>query len=423
MKRKGKTYFLRIEVVPVHKPLKAQAEFVPHHKTLMILGIIFVAINLRPAITAAGPLIGTIQADLQISSSAAGLLTTLPLLAFAFLSPLAPSLGHKQGNERIILAGLLVLFVGIVLRSFGLVPGLFLGTALIGAGIAVCNVLLPALIKQNYPAQVGLLTGLYSTTMAASAGLAAGLSAPLAFQFNLGWSYSLLVWGACALAALFIWLPQVNLRPTSQAQKVEAVSSPALWRSGLAWLVTFYMGSQSLLFYCIITWLPEILVSKGMAISTAGWMLAYMQFVGLPATFIAPVLANRFKHQKWLASSTGVLVLVGIAGLWLDASLKLVLLWMLLIAIGSGAALSLALTLIGLRSQNPQQASHLSGMAQSVGYLFAAIGPVLLGALYDLTQSWTPAILFLMATAMIISLTGLGAGRNQYVLQHEKQAS
>jgi CP family cyanate transporter-like MFS transporter len=307
--------------------------------------------------------------------------------------------------------------MGIVLRSLGLVPGLFIGTALIGAGIAVSNVILPGLIKHYFPHQVGLLTSLYTTVMALSAGIASGLSAPLAFQLDLGWQYALLIWGACAFLALVIWLPFTRLKPDIKPGAVQTQSSfGPMWRSALAWQVTFYMGSQSLLFYSLNTWLPEILISKGMEVTAAGWLLAYMQFIGLPATFLAPVLANRFTDQKWLAASTGLFIMVGLVGLLLDPSLTLVIVWVSLVAIGSGAAVSLALTLMGLRSQTAQQAAQLSGMAQSIGYLLAAVGPVLLGALFDLTHSWSLPIILLIINGLFLSVTGLGAGRDRYVL-------
>lgn len=407
------------EGIAMLEPLKAErdikAKTFPLNKMLLILGIVFIALNLRPAITAVGPLIGAIQTDLSISSGLAGLLTTLPLLAFAFFSPLTPAISRRYGMERVIFVGILLLTGGILLRSLGHVATLFTGTVLIGAGIAVANVLLPSVIRKHFHRHVGYLTSLYTTAMGITAGLASGLSAPLAFQYGWGWQAALLFWGGAAFVALLIWLPQISHKPDLSPAPSVAPSEKTVWRSPLAWQVTLYMGSQSLLYYCLITWLPEILMDKGVPISQASWMLAIMQFVGMPSSLLIPVLAHRFKHQKGLALFTGLSMFCGVLGLWLDQALHWLLLWIILIALGSGGAISLALTMIGLRSRSAQQAAQLSGMAQAVGYLLAAVGPVLLGSLYDLTQTWTPALLLLMAASLFIGLIGLGAGRNRQV--------
>ena len=387
----------------------------PLSKIFLILGIVCIALNLRPAITAVGPLIGTIKEDLAISSGLAGLLTTLPLLAFALFSPVTPTISRLYGMERVIFAGVGLLVIGIFLRSLGFVSTLFVGTVFIGVGIAVGNVLLPSVIRKYFHHHVGILTSLYTTAMITTAGLASGFSAPLAFQYGWGWQNALLFWGGLALIALLAWAPQIRFTPESQPTLKSTSSEKTVWRSPLAWQVTLYMGSQSFLYYCLITWLPEILMDKGVSVSQASWMLAIMQFVGLPSTILIPVLAHRFKHQKGLALFTGLTMFFGVLGIWLDNSLKLLLLWIILIAIGSGGSISLALTMIGLRSRSAQQAAQLSGMAQSVGYLLAAVGPVLLGFLHDLTLSWLPALFLLMFVALFLGLIGLGAGRNKWV--------
>ncbi|AUZ28543.1 CynX/NimT family MFS transporter [Bacillus cabrialesii] len=395
----------------------------PKHKNIqsfwLITGIIFIAFNLRPAITSVGPVISSIRADLHMSNGTAGFLTALPLLSFAVLSPLAPKFGQRLGNERTLWLGLLMLLIGILLRSAGVTWALFAGTALIGIGIAIGNVLLPSLIKHKYPEKSGIMISLYTTSMCIFAALASGVSVPLAAQMGGGWKQAFLLWGVVALLALLIWIPQLRHRDT--ANKAVKLQTSSIWFSKMAWHVTIFMGLQSFLFYSSIAWFPEILRSHGMDTSTAGWMVSLMQFASLPFTFLTPVLADRMKHQRGIAAGLTAVYLIGLCGLLAGGSHILLAIWMIIIGIGQGSSISLALTLIGLRSENAQQAAALSGMSQSFGYLLAAIGPIFVGYLFDQTHSWTMPIVLLIAALILMGAAGLGAGRDQYILQTQKQ--
>ncbi|MBT2709022.1 MFS transporter [Bacillus sp. ISL-47] len=381
--------------------------------TVLIVGIIFVAFNLRPGITAVGPLISSIRYDMGISNGLAGLLTTLPLLAFAFLSPFAPRIAQRFGNEKSILGGLAVLGAGIIIRS---TISLFLGTALVGMGIAICNVLLPGIVKERF-GKVGLLTGVYTFSMGLWAGLAPGLSVPLAETWEIGWSWSLSVWIILVVIAILIWLPQLKARKENTDRQRAVSSSSSLWQSCVAWQVTLFMGLQSLVYFSFITWLPEILNDRGFNIETAGWMVTLMQFSGLPANFIIPVLADRLPNQKAIAVGIGVFCTAGITGLLLNINSFIIIGSIILIGIALGAAISHSLTLIGLRAANAKQAAELSGMAQSVGYLLAALGPFLIGFIYDFFHAWTLPLILLVIVTIVFTLAGVGAGRNQYVLE------
>src|SRR5215217_9094746 len=233
---------------------------------IFVVGILLLAANLRPALTGVAPLIGEIRADTGISNGAAGLLTTLPLLAFALLSPVAPRVARRFGLEGVLLASLLVLAAGILLRWVGTVAALFLGTAILGAAIAFGNVLLPGLVKREFPERAGLMTSIYSTSLGISAALAAGVSVPLTKLDGIGWRGALAVWALPALLAGVAWLPQLGRsdRPADPSAR----NSPGvrdLWRSPLAWQVTLFMGLQSLSYYVTLTWLPEILQAEGMS--------------------------------------------------------------------------------------------------------------------------------------------------------------
>ncbi|MFC0611608.1 CynX/NimT family MFS transporter [Scopulibacillus daqui] len=396
-----------------HNQTKKAASFKRKH-ILIILGIMLLAANLRPALTSVGPLVSSIRGDLHLSNSAAGLITTLPLIAFAVMSPLAPKLGKKFGNERALFAALIFLILGLLVRSSASSSLLFIGTAVLGLAIAVCNVLLPGLIKQQFSEKVGLMTGIYTTAMGCFAALASGVSVPLAHGLGFGWRGSLVCWTVLAAVTAIIWMPQLRNHDKPNQKTTNRGEAGGLWRSPLAWQVTLFMGLQSLGFYVTVAWLPVILHDRGLSVTTAGWMLSLLQFISVPANFLMPIIADRLPHQKWLAAITSCFYIFGFGGLMISST-SLVLVWVVLIGLGQGSAISLALLLFGLRTQNAQQASELSGMAQSIGYLLAAVGPFLFGFLRDLTHTWVMPLSFLVITSVIMLISGIGAGRNKYV--------
>ena len=388
---------------------------------LLVAGIVLAAANLRGALTSVGPLVGEIRADTGISGGAAGLLTTLPLLCFAALSLLAPALARRFGMERVLTGSLLLLVAGIALRSAPPVAALFSGTVVLGLAIAVGNVLLPSLVKRDFPAHTGLLTGVYITVMNSGAALGAGVSVPLARQGDFGWRGALGVWALLALVAAIVWLFLLRGgRPVGSA----AAATPrgersygGLWRSPLAWRITLFMGLQSVVFYASIAWLPEVLQGDGLGAAQAGWMVSLMQFVGIPAALFAPILAGRRPSQRGFLAAAALLSGAGILGLLLQggAGGAATVLWVSLLGLGQGASISLALILFALRTTDAGEAAALSGMAQSAGYLLAAAGPLLFGVLHDLTQSWSLPLALLFAVAMGLLFAGLGAGRDAYV--------
>ena len=382
---------------------------------LLVLGIMLLAANLRPALTSVAPLIGQIRTDTGISSGVAGLLTTLPLLAFGVLSPIAPRLARRFGMERVLLASMLVLAAGILLRSVGAEVALFLGTIVLGAAIAVGNVLLPGLVKGEFPERVGLMTSTYSSALAISAAIAAGVSFPITQQTGIGWRASLALWALLALVAAVTWLPQIRSARPASASAETSLGISGLWRSALAWQVTLFMGLQSLGYYAVLTWLPEILQEEaGISAAWAGWMLALAQAVGIASMFLAPMLAGRRPSQWGVVVAAVTLAGTGTLGL-LVAAATATTLWVVLLGLGQGACFSLALTFFALRAADSEHAAALSGMAQSIGYLLAAVGPSLFGVLRDATQSWAVPLALLFAIAVGLLITGLGAARDTHV--------
>ncbi|HZB81720.1 MAG TPA: MFS transporter [Rubrobacteraceae bacterium] len=384
-------------------------------EVLLVLGFVLLAANLRPALTSVAPLIGQIRSDTEISNGVAGLLTTLPLLAFSVLSPAAPRLARWFGTERMLLVSMLVLAAGILLRSAGEVATLFLGTAILGAAIAVGNVLLPSLVKREFPERVGLMTSIYSAALGFSAAIAAGASFPIAQQTAIGWQASLALWALLALVAAAAWLPQIRSARRASASTETSQGVSGLWRSPLAWQVTLFMGLQSLAYYVVLTWLPEILQEVGgMSASLAGWMLALAQVVGIASMFLAPVLADRRPSQYGIVLVAVTLAGAGTLGLLVAASTATAL-WVVLLGLGQGACFSLALTFFALRAPDSEHSAALSGMAQSMGYLLAMGGPFLFGVLRDVTQAWTVPLVLLFAVAVCLLITGLGAARDVHV--------
>jgi MFS transporter, CP family, cyanate transporter len=382
---------------------------------LLLLGIVLLAANLRPALTGVAPLIGQIRADTGISNGVAGLLTTLPLLAFGLLSPIAPHVARRFGMERVLLASLLVLAAGILLRWAGAVAALFLGTVVLGAAIAVANVLLPSLVKREFPGRAGLMTSVYSTSLGISAALAAGVSVPLAQLAGIGWRGALAVWAVPALLAGVAWLPQLG-RSDYPADPT-ARSSPGvrdLWRSPLAWQVTLFMGLQSLAYYVTLTWLPEILQAEGMGVARAGWMLGLSQAVAIVTMFLAPMIAGRRSSQRGVVGVAVGMSGIGVLGLLVAGSTASTL-WVVLLGLGQGASFSLALTFFALRAPDPGHAAALSGMAQSVGYLLAAGGPFLFGVLRDVTGAWKVPLALLLMVTICLLIAGIGAARDAHV--------
>ncbi|SFE50200.1 CynX/NimT family MFS transporter [Alteribacillus iranensis] len=386
---------------------------------LLIAGVIFVAFNLRPAITAVGPLVPIIREDTGMSNSAAGLLTTIPLLSFAVFSLLAPRLGLRYGNHTAIFIALLILTTGAAIRATGFIAVIFLGTAMVGIGIAICNVLLPGIIKSSFPKKVGIMTSLYTATMGLFASLGSGVSIPLSENIGLGWEITLGVWSLMALLALVVWFPQIRKdkkRDKTVKPETEPQSRRSIWSSPLAWQVTLFMGFQSFLFYSLITWIPDVLQELNVSLTIGGWMLFLLQLIGIPFSFFTPILADKLENQSPIVITICTLYIIGIFGLLFISNFTVIIISVLLMGISQGAAISLSLTLLSLRAANAKHAAMLSGMAQSFGYLLAATGPIFMGFLYDVFGTWKPFLIVLFVAVLIILTAGLKASRNRYVL-------
>lgn len=360
------------------------------------MAVLVAAVCLRPALTAVGPVLEPIGADTGLSNTMLGLLSALPLLAFAAVSPLVSGPARRLGLERTVVWSLVVLAAGTLVRLVPGLPALFAGTVVAGAAIAVGNVLVPVVVRRDFPGRVALMTGLYSATMGTTAALASGISLPLAHAAG-SWRWSLGIWAVPAVAAALVW----SRRGTRPADP--GASARPVWREAAAWRLTAVMGLQSTTFYVLVAWLPSIAQNAGASPAAGGWYLFAYQVVGIAAGFAVPVALSRAG-----VAATGVLVALPlIAGaLGLVVAPAALPVWVVLAGVSSGASLVYALTRISLAARTSAEATRLSGMAQSLGYLLAAAGPVTAGWLRDGTGSWTPALFLVVAVASAQAAAG-----------------
>jgi MFS transporter, CP family, cyanate transporter len=386
----------------------------PTSALLMMAGIVLVAANMRAAASSVGPLLAQIRDDVGLSSTAAGALTTLPVLCFGAVAPLAPTLARKMGYTAAVGAALVGVVTGLVVR---LIPGVFplyLGTLVAGAGIAVGNVLLPVLVKRNFPDRVGIITGVYVTVLVGSAALAAGVTVPIANALGHSWRAGLGIWAIPALIALLVWAPQLTRPEHTTGSRPERGGTRSLLRDPLAWQVTAFFGLQSASFYIILSWLPTIFQSHGETRSTGGLLLGISMISGLPGALLLPGWATRAKDQRALAVIFSGFVFAGLTGL-LIAPVAVPYLWVVLLGIGQQALFPLALTLVVLRSRNVSETASLSTLMQSGGYMLAAVGPIAAGALHDATNSWRPTIVVLLCLVLLQMVFGVLAGRARHL--------
>ncbi|WP_296231096.1 CynX/NimT family MFS transporter [Pseudomonas sp. UBA4617] len=378
---------------------------------LLLLGLVLVALNLRPALSSMAPVLGQVSQGLGLNASQAGLLTTLPVLCLGLFAPLAPLLARRFGSERVILGILVTLALGIVVRSSLGVVGVFLGSLMAGASIGIIGVLLPGIVKGDFPQHAGTLTGVYTMALCLGAAMAAGATVPLAQHFDGSWALGLGFWAVPALLAMLVWLPQAR-----QGHGVHKVSYRVrgLWRDPLAWQVTLYMGLQSSLAYIVFGWLPSILIGRGLSPTEAGLVLSGSVIVQLASSLSAPWLATRGKDQRLAIVLVMLTTLAGLFGC-LYAPISGLWGWAVLLGLGQGGTFALALTLIVLRSKDAHVAANLSSMAQGVGYTLASMGPFAVGLVHDLSGGWAAVGWIFAVLGLGAIVFGLGAGRALHV--------
>jgi MFS transporter, CP family, cyanate transporter len=377
--------------------------------TVLIQSILFVATALRAPITVVGPLTDVIRATFHLGATEAGLLTTLPLLAFAVVSPFAAWLS-RCGLEKALFIAMVLISVGIVVRSAGSASLLYIGTCIIGCGIAVGNVLLPSLIKREFPDQIASLTAMYVVTMSLAAACASVIAVPLERAPGFGWPLALGATVALPLCAT-AWVWKLDSWTSNAAEAAPySIQKCRVWSSVIAWQVTLFLGLNSFVYYVTLSWLPSILTDHRYSPEQAGSLHGLMQIAGaLPALALIPFI-NRIHHHRKFAVAASLLSATGLVGLVLEPNAAA--LWAFLLGGGTGAAMVLGLSFLGLRASSSHVAAVLSGMAQCVGYALAAVGPPIIGAMRELLESWTIPLLVCAALCVLMSILGLFASRS-----------
>lgn len=379
---------------------------------LLGLSVVLIAFNLRPVFSSLSVTLPEIMATSGLTPTAASFLTTLPVLCLGLFAPLAPWLGRRFGTERTLLGCMLLIVVGTLARGSGSLALLFVASAIAGIGIAVNNVLLPALFKRDFAHRAALMMGLYTMAVCGGAAGAAGLTVPLEHALGGGWPRALALWAVPAALVTLLWAPlALPLKPRASES---GVTVRGLWRDRLAWQVTLFMGLQSALAYIVMGWLAPILRERGLDAATAGYVVSVSVMTQVLTCLVMPSIAARCRNQVGIAVAVAVLTVAAMLAC-LFAPLAGVWAWAVLLGIAQGGSFALALTLIVLRSPDSHVAAQLSGMAQGVGYLVAAFGPLLVGLLRGWTGSFaSSAVLFVLIGAALVA-SGLGAGRTQYV--------
>ena len=310
------------------------------HPFLLGAAIALVAFNLRPAVAGVGPVLPDIRADLNLNGIQAALLTTLPVLCFGILSTAAPRLARRAGMERVVMAALLTLLAVQLGRVMGGPLPLFLGTFFVGAAIAVANVLLPPLIKRDFPTRTGLMMGIYSMSLSGSAAIGSGATVPFGEVTGLGWRGALAVWAVPAALAALAWIPQVRGRTPPSAPP----EGRSLLREPLAWQVTVFFGLQALTFYSLLAWIPSIYRDYGYSPAEAGFLLSLSGLVQIPVTLALPGLLTRSRNQVAHVVAATASFMAGLTGVLLAPTFAPYL-WMVLLGVGSGACFAAGLTL------------------------------------------------------------------------------
>ncbi|MFC1237021.1 MFS transporter [Vibrio sp. F74] len=387
---------------------------------LIMLSILFLALNLRGPFTSLAPVLAQIMHDLDLASSAAGFLTALPLLTFALFSPMVTHLSRKLGLEPSLLLALLLISFGIGLRSWGFISTLYLGTILIGIGIAIGNVLLPVVVKINYPTRIAVVTSIYIFTMGIGSTLSSSLMVPLSeltFFGSTGWQLALFMNVLFPILALTIWCPKIR-KKTSEVKNQHTVENStsirSLLKSSVAWQVTLALGLNSFTFYSLAGWLPKILSDLGYSEIDAGYIYGFLQFSTMvPGLLLLPMLGRK-NNQRWLITGCAFSVFIALIGLLYLPDLAIF--WVGLFGLTNCSTFIIALSFIGLRTENASQAAALSGMSQGIGYALAATGPTIVGRIHAQSDSWTIPLLLIAAVALICTCFAALAARDKKVM-------
>lgn len=382
-------------------------------RLVAIAALVLAAVNLRLAVTSVGPLLGEIRTGTGMSSAVAGLLASVPVICFATIGVAAPRLAHRFGAGRVVLAGLIALTAGLAARPFGGGTAGFLALSVLAlGGIAVVNVLLPMVVKERFPGKVGTMTGVYSVALNLGATVAAGSSVPLTGALGGDWRLGLASWALVALVALPPWLALArDRRPDGETQDLDA--HVRVSRHPVAWALAGYFGLQSTSAYVIIGWLPQIYRDAGLSAGTAGLLFAVTSLLSVPLPLLLSAATSRWRSQSWIAVTLCSFGMAGWAGLWASPAAAP---WVFAVLLGvANVSFPLVLTMIAMRGRTPATVVRLSAFTQSVGYVLAIPGPILVGVLHDHTGGWRVPLAMMVVLMAVQGVAGFIAGRDRQI--------
>ncbi|QNR06787.1 MFS transporter [Macrococcoides canis] len=378
---------------------------------IMLFAVLLLAANLRAPLTSVGVLLPKIDAALHLTTFQISIFAILPLLSFSFASYFAVNVSKKLGLNTTILFALSLIIIGVIIRSITNIPSLFIGMLLIGIGIAFGNVLAPVFIKVSFPLHLGIVTALYTVIMNIFGAISSAVAAPLAQSFSYQFSLRAILF--ITILALISW---IYVLKSSKETDIPDVSGTSLniWKSKLAWHITIFMGGQSVIFYSLINWLPLLLKQEGVDPAITGGYLTILQIAIIIFTFIVPMIAAKHADQVKLCWINGLLYIIAMLGI-IFINHNYILIFMIMLGIAAGMSFGLVNTFFSIKVKHSETAKKLSGMAQSVGYLLAAISVMLFGVLHDITGNWTLSLYLLLADALMLLIVGVLAGRNQTI--------
>ena len=380
---------------------------------LLLASILLLAATIRAPITSLGPVLLDIQSALGIDARVAGLLHATPLVIFAVVALAAPAIGRKMGIARAIWFALILIVAGTTVRSISGAGLIWLGTAALSTGIAICNVLLPGFVKQKFGAKGPGVIGLYVAAMAVMAGVATGVAVPIATAPGFDWHWSIGIWAIPALAALLLWLPQLKTDAAGTQAKGTSMPAASPWASSKGWQIAIFFALHSFVFYCVIDWYTAYASVHAISPATAGLYLLLYQIVSTVANITTGPMIKRQSDQAAMGFACGLVMVAGSCGLLFQPELSIV--WMVLLGLSAGVSMVLSISLFGLRTHSPEQAAKVSGMAQFFGYAIAALGQVGVGMLHETSQSWTGPLVLMVAASVGVMIFAAMAGRTGYV--------
>jgi CP family cyanate transporter-like MFS transporter len=379
--------------------------------------VVLVGLNLRTVFSSFSAILPEITAAAGLPGWAVTALTTSPVTLLGVFAPFAPRLARRFGAENVLLGAMVLLTLGLVARGLplpgaGAVPLLLAGTVACGAAIALGNVLLPSIVKRDFQHRLGLMSGLYTTAICASAALGAGLTYP-AFQATESWRASLAVWAVPAAAVVVLLIP-VALRHRAATGPAAAGGEHSPWRSPVAWQVTLFMVFQAMMSFSVFAWLAPILRDRGIDGGTAGLIVAVSILLQMTGSLFAPVLAVRLRDQRVLNAVVALMAGGGFV-LSIFGPLQLIWVWTGLLGLGQGSLTAVALTMIALRTRSAAMAVRLSGMMQGVGYGLGSSGTFLVGQLLHATGSFAAAGAMFAVVGALAAVFGWQAGRARLI--------